>query len=191
MVFHWSLSDSRSPQVSRTLLIILTDLNAVIGMVLIRPLISNSFSPFTKPLGTVLSAPITIGITVTLMLHSFLNSLARSKYLSLVSFSLIFTLSFAGTANFSINSTIFVDYHLVWSSGRDSVICMYLKIPGRILFCGCPLFHFLQVFSTSSYWWLSLSLQVPKTLWVFRPITMLWFAFFWFSIPSVFFPSLW
>ena len=36
MVFHWSLSDNKSPQVSRTLLNILTDLNnAVVWVVFI------------------------------------------------------------------------------------------------------------------------------------------------------------
>ena len=38
MVFHWSLSDSKSPQVSRTLLSILAVLNnAVVWMVSTRP----------------------------------------------------------------------------------------------------------------------------------------------------------
>ena len=90
MVFYWSLSSSKSPQVSRTLLSILADLNNVIvWMVSIRPLISKSFSPCTTPLLTVLSAPITIGITVTFMFHSFFNSLARSRNLSLFLFSFI------------------------------------------------------------------------------------------------------
>ena len=41
MVFHCSLSDSKSPQISRTLLSILADLNnVVIWMVSTRPLIS-------------------------------------------------------------------------------------------------------------------------------------------------------
>ena len=66
MVPQWILSDSKSPQVSRTLLSILTDLNnAVVRMVSTRPLISKSTSPFTKSLVTVPSASITIGITVT------------------------------------------------------------------------------------------------------------------------------
>ena len=44
MVFHWSLSDSKSPQVSWTLLFILADLNnVVVGMVFTCPLISKSF----------------------------------------------------------------------------------------------------------------------------------------------------
>ena len=52
-------------------------------MVYTRPLISKSSSPCTKPLMTVPSAPITIGITVTFMFHSFFSPLARSRYLSL------------------------------------------------------------------------------------------------------------
>ena len=88
MVYHWSLSDSKPPQVSRTLLSILAALNdAVVWMVSTRPLISKPSSPCTNPLVTVPRVPITIGITVTFMFHSFFNSLARSRYLSF--FSLI------------------------------------------------------------------------------------------------------
>ena len=48
MVFHWSLSDSKSPKVSRTLLSFLADLNySVVCMVYTRPLISN-FKPETS-----------------------------------------------------------------------------------------------------------------------------------------------
>ena len=66
MVFHWSLSDSKSLQVSRTLLRILADLNnARVWMVSTRPLIYKSSSPFTNPLVTLPSAPITISISVT------------------------------------------------------------------------------------------------------------------------------
>ena len=66
MVFHWSLSDSKSPQVSRTLLSILAGLNnAVVWMVSARPAISKSSSPFINTLVTVPRAPITIGINAT------------------------------------------------------------------------------------------------------------------------------
>ena len=69
MVFHWSFSDSKSPQVSRTLLSILTDLNYVV--VSTRPLNSMSSSTFINPLMPVPKAPITIGINVTFMFHNF------------------------------------------------------------------------------------------------------------------------
>ena len=53
MVFDWSLSDSKSLQVSRTHLSILVNLNnAVVWMVSPRPLISKSSSPCTNLLVT-------------------------------------------------------------------------------------------------------------------------------------------
>ena len=53
MVFRWSLSDSKSIQVTWTLLSILTDLNnAVISGVSIRPPISNSSSLISKLWGS-------------------------------------------------------------------------------------------------------------------------------------------
>ena len=72
MVFHWSLSDSKSPQVSRTLLSIIAVLhNGVVWVVFTRPPPSKSSSPFNNPLVTVPKAPITIGIIVTFMFQSF------------------------------------------------------------------------------------------------------------------------
>ena len=86
MVFHRSLSDSKSPQVSRTLLSIPTVFNnAVIWMFSTLPLISKSSSPFNNPSVTVPRAPITICINATFMFHSFFNSFARSMYLSFFS----------------------------------------------------------------------------------------------------------
>ena len=136
MVFYWSLIDSRSSQVFRTLLRIVADYyyflrcfhtsvnwwsftgvwvtasifkstgllsvsrtplstlvdqgNAVIWMMPARLPISRSSNHLSKPLESVLIAPVLIGITVTFMLHNFFSSLARSKYLYLFSFSLIF-----------------------------------------------------------------------------------------------------
>ena len=57
MVFHWSLSDSKSRQVSRTLLSILADLNnGVVWMVLSRP--TSLWEPFqVHQLRLVLSSP--------------------------------------------------------------------------------------------------------------------------------------
>ena len=72
MLFHWSLSDSKSPQVSCTLLSFLNVLNnAVVLMVSTRPTTSKSSSPFSNPLTTVRNAPMTIGIIVICMFHSF------------------------------------------------------------------------------------------------------------------------
>ena len=83
---HSSLSDSKFPQVSRTLLSILADLNiTVIWMVSTHPLIFKSSSPFTNPLVTVPSVPIITGITI------IFSSLPRSKYLSLFLLSFSFT----------------------------------------------------------------------------------------------------
>ena len=70
-LFHGSLSDSKSPQVFRTLLNTLAVLNnAVVWMVSARPPTSKSSSPFYSPLVTVPNAPITTGIIVTFMFHS-------------------------------------------------------------------------------------------------------------------------
>ena len=96
-------------QVSRTLLSIMAVLNnAVVWMVSIRSPTSNSSSPFRNPLVTVPNAPITTGIIVTCMFHSFFNSLARSRYLSFVSHSFSFILQSAGTAKSTILQVLFL-----------------------------------------------------------------------------------
>ena len=64
-----------SHQISRTLLSIPVDLNnAVVEMISILLLISNSASLFSKPLGTVSNIASTIGISVTLMFNNILFS---------------------------------------------------------------------------------------------------------------------
>ena len=69
MVFHWSLSDSKSPQVSRTLLGILAVLNnGIVWMVSTRLPTSKSSRPFNNPLVTVPKAPITISTIVTIII---------------------------------------------------------------------------------------------------------------------------
>ena len=98
-VFHWNLSDSKSPQVTRTLLSILADLNiAVVWMVSTCPPSSKLSSPFINTSVTVPRTPITIRIIVIFMFHSFFNSLARFGYLSFFSLFFNFTLWSAGTA---------------------------------------------------------------------------------------------
>ena len=125
MVFHWSLRDSKSSQVSRTLLSILAVFNnAVIWMVSTRSLTSKSSWPFSNPSVIVPKAPGTNGTRDTFMFHSFFNSLARSRYLSFFfSHSFSFILWSAGTAKSTILQILFfffvVDYYKIWSSGRD------------------------------------------------------------------------
>ena len=67
-----TLSDSKSPQVSRTVLSILAVLNnVVVWMVSTRPPISKSPSHFNNILVTVPKTPITVGIITTFMVHIF------------------------------------------------------------------------------------------------------------------------
>ena len=76
MVFHWSWIDSKSLQVSSTLLSILVDLNEiVVCIVSTRPLISKSPSTFINPSVNVPTTPIGIGKIVTFMCHSFIQLL--------------------------------------------------------------------------------------------------------------------
>ena len=116
MVFHWSLSDSKSHKVSRTLLGILAGLTAIVRMVSTRSLISKSCSPFTNPLEIVSSAQITIGITIIFRFSIFFSSLARSKYLSLFRFLLFSVCGLLGWQN-----PLF---------GWFSVFCWHITMPG-------------------------------------------------------------
>ena len=91
MVFHRSLSDSKSPQLSRTRLRILAVLsNVVVWIVSTHPTTSKSSRPFKNPLVIVPNAPIAIGRIVILIFLTFFNSVARSRYL--FSFALSFGL---------------------------------------------------------------------------------------------------
>ena len=128
MVFRWSLSDSKSPQVSRTRLSILAVLsNAVVWIVSTRPPTSKSSRPFNNPLFIVPNAPITIGTIVTFMFHSFFNSLARSRYLSFFSLSIRFIL-------WSVIIIIIIIIIITYTSTSCSIccssmyVCMYVII---------------------------------------------------------------
>ena len=115
MVFFRSLRDSKSLQVSRTLLSILFNLiNAVVWMVSTRPLMFKSSCPWINPLSTVPRAPITISITVTFM-FSFL---ARSRYISFISLSLTFTQS----QQFCKFSSVFFSFLNIIRSARLAMI---------------------------------------------------------------------
>ena len=104
MIFHCILRDSKSPQVSRTLLSILAVLNnAIVWMVSTRLPTVKSPSSFNNALVTVPKPPITIGIIVTFMFHSFFNSLGKLRYLSYFSHFFSFML--------------FILLIIIWSSG--------------------------------------------------------------------------
>ena len=129
MVFHWSLSDSKSPQVSRTLLRILAVFsNAVIWIVSARPPTSKSFRPFNNHLVIVPKAPITIEIIVTVMFHSFFKSLARSRYISFFSHSFSFILWSAGTAKSTILQVPFFLLMII-RSGLQAEIRWFVCMP--------------------------------------------------------------
>ena len=157
MGFYRSLSDSKSPQVSRTFLSILTILNnTVVRMVSTRPPNSKSSSPFSNPLVTVPNVPIIIGIIVTCMFHSFFNSLARSRYLSFFSHSFSFILWSAGTAKSIILQILFFFFLLIiirsvllaeirWSVCQCPIgvhVCYFL---GQVLGCAYTICSFGQI----------------------------------------------
>ena len=122
MVFHGSLSDSKSPQVSMTLPSTLGVFNNPdVWMVSTLLPISKSSSPFYNPLVTVPKAPIAIATIINFMFLSFFNSLVRLRYFSFFSNSFSFILWLAGTAKSTILPVLFlvVDYNKVWSSGQD------------------------------------------------------------------------
>ena len=121
MVFHGSLSDSKSPQVSWTLLSILAVFNDAV--VWTCPPTFKCSSSFNNPSVTVPKAPITIGTIVTFMLHSFFKTLARSRYLPFLSHSFSFILWSAGTAKSTTLQIpfFFVDYYKVWLD--DPFVC--------------------------------------------------------------------
>ena len=121
MVFRWNLSDNKSPQVSRTLLSILAVLNnVVVWTVSTRPPTSKSSRPFSNPLVTVPNAPITIGIIVTFMFHSFFQFSSKVQVLILLfTFFLFYSVvSWDSKVDNFASCLLFVDYYEVWSSGR-------------------------------------------------------------------------
>ena len=76
MISQWSLSDWKSPQISRTLLSILADLkNAIVRMVSTLPRISESLSQEHQLL---------LVSTVTFMFHSFSSSRTKIQVLILL-----------------------------------------------------------------------------------------------------------
>ena len=129
-----------------------TDLNnAVIWMVFTCPLIYKSSRAFTKPLGSVPRATITIDITDHFMFHFFFSFLARCIYLSLFSLSFIFTLPPIRTTKSTIRQVIIISYiiilkntHIYWYSGKFNnwkalwvFILYHIHTHAQICVCVC------------------------------------------------------
>ena len=151
-LFYKSLTDRKSPHVSKTFLRILANLNnVVVWTISTSPVIFNSSSPCTNHLVTVPRASITISIIVTLcsnylvteqrvpvtlciivtfMFHSFFSSLTRSKCLSLFSHSFTFTLRSVGTTKSLILQVLSFLLIIIRSGG----VCV-CHSPGQILGC--------------------------------------------------------
>ena len=73
VVFHWSLSDIKSSQISSTLLSIIVDIEHILfWLTSIQLPILNSSSSFSTSLRTFSSELISVGINVTLMFLNFL-----------------------------------------------------------------------------------------------------------------------
>ena len=108
MVFHWSLSDSKSPQVSTTLLSILGVLNnVVVWMVSTHPPNSKSPSPISNPLVTVPNASVTIAIIVSACAIIFsIPKQGRATYPSFHFLSFWQTVYSCKTELFEIEQTI-------------------------------------------------------------------------------------
>ena len=130
MVFH--LSASKSPQVSRTLLSIQAVLNnSVVRMVSTRPPTSKSSSLFNNPLVTIPKAPITIGIIVTFMFHSFFQFSSKVEVLILLfTFFQFYSVVSRDSKidNFVNFFFFFVNSYKVWSSGRDLLLLLLLLL---------------------------------------------------------------
>ena len=120
--FNWRLNDSKTPQVSRTLLSILAVLNnAAVWMVSTRP--PSSKSSFNNPLVSVPKAPITIGIIVTFMFYSLFFLFSSKVEVLILRFTFFQFYSVVSRDNkiynFASSPCFVVDYYKVWSSGRD------------------------------------------------------------------------
>ena len=164
MVFPWSLSERKFPQVSRTLLSILADLNnAIVWMDSTRPPNSSSFRSLTLPLGTVPRAPITMGITVTFMFHNFL---VRRQGSSTCFFSFFFDFhsgAFYGGGSLLFSKSLFysliylfllnITRSVLWSVLGDVFVSQNLYYY-YYYYCCCFCSH-LRVFHISISWWFS------------------------------------
>ena len=123
---HKSLSDSKSSQVSRTLLSILADLNnAVICMFSSRPLISKSFY---QSFGDCTKCTNYYCYYCQFHILQFFQFPSQVQvFIFLFTFFQFYPLVHQSPPFFV------VDYYKVWSSRRDYVIRYYLKIPVKFV----------------------------------------------------------
>ena len=150
MVFHWSSSDSKSLQVYRTYHSILTDLNSVVVWIISTLLLFPSLS---LPLPFLWGLFYGHKLRLVTPLHVFFlvtpsHSRPIAFFFSILYYGLRTYISFCFLPNLlcfllgrpqfgwfsflfhfiSFLFIYFVDYHDVWSSGRNYIICLYLKI---------------------------------------------------------------
>ena len=139
MVFHWSLTNHKSPHVSRNLLRILADFNNG-RIVSIRPLIYNSFSsPYQTFVAFVrehiwhkVLLRLPMGITIILIFHSFLSSLPRYKYLSLLLLSWFSLRRLLGRQSLLYSKfSFFFFFFLIISSPNLYSLIMWLILSSR------------------------------------------------------------
>ena len=173
MIFLWGLSDSKSPHVSMTLLSILADLsNAVVLMVSARLPISNSSGSLNQPLGIVMRASFTVGISLTFRFNSFLSFLAKSKNLFLLLLSLIFTQwsTWIGKVYYSAGSLFLLT---ITMSGLLAEIRWSIRIPNSQRFCGSYSLGWFTgwVYTICLYDQISISYAVPS-----RSSFSLWYS---------------
>ena len=155
-VFDRSLSDSKSLQVSRTLHSILADRNnALVWIISFISLISNCFNP----LDTVPSAQTTIGITALLLSAPITIGITVTFILTFCSFSIFILLS-VGTTKFTIRLVLlfffFFFFLTITRSGRLAKIQWSLSLSkfqsySYVLLLSSLLL--LLVFRTSGNWW--------------------------------------
>ena len=145
MVFYWSLSDSKSLQISRTLLSILAKLNNdVVCKDLILPLIST-FSIFFPQVFVKCFKHTNWYHHHCHVSHHFFSSLARSKYLSVFSCSFIFTQWSTQTAESTRWQVLFLMLLKSWFGLLVELGDLFVlqnfrefyvsQFPGRILLC--------------------------------------------------------
>ena len=114
IVSHWSLSDSKSFQVSKTLLRIFASVTSdVVLMVSARSFIFHFPIPCVNLLMIAPNTPINTGITVSLMPNTFFNSIARSidNYLTFRLLLIFSVVCQDGKVHYTPGQLVSVDYH--------------------------------------------------------------------------------